>query len=287
MQIRRFKARRVHGYLNFDIRFNNDITFLTGINGSGKTSVVQSIISLITPSLFTLSNLDFQSMSVDIANDGANVSITADRRDGVVTLKTTSTAEAFPIPPFVPDPEEPSFRSGDREAEFYHELTITRTPHPVIQFINSLPTPMFLDLDRRARSTNETDPRRAGWGRAARRARNIFNLTLTASLSHATVFAENRYRELVSRLGRIGEESRRDTVLSLLTTDPEASPTMSVPTAQDRATIRNLRNMIDSLPNILQISRDELNNRVLPFLNKLEEVTELLPADEGDLDSRF
>jgi predicted ATP-binding protein involved in virulence len=51
MQLKRFKATAVHGFLNFDISFNEDVTFLTGINGSGKTSVVQSIIALISPSL--------------------------------------------------------------------------------------------------------------------------------------------------------------------------------------------------------------------------------------------
>src|SRR5271166_4632694 len=148
MRLKRFKACGVHGYLKFDIRFNNDITFLTGINGSGKTTVVQSIISLITPSLLTLANLSFVSMSVDVENDGADVTIAAERQDSVVTLRTTSTDEPFTLPPFVPDPDEP--RSS--EQQFYLELTTGRTLHPVIQFINSLPTPMFLDLDRRARS---------------------------------------------------------------------------------------------------------------------------------------
>ncbi len=219
-------------------------------------------------------------MSVDVENDGEDVTIIAERQDLVVTLRTTSTDTLYTLPLFIPDPDEPTYQSSERESQFYLELTTGRTPpHPVIGFINSLPTPMFLDLDRRARSASETDQRRAGWIRTTRRARNIFNVTLTESLLHATALAEARYRELVSRLQRIGEDSRREMVLSLLTMNPEASFALSVPTVQDRATISNLRRMINILPNILQISREEVDKRVLPFLDKLESVINQLPID--------
>ena len=39
MQVKRFRASKIHGYLDFNILFRSDLTFLTGINGSGKTSV--------------------------------------------------------------------------------------------------------------------------------------------------------------------------------------------------------------------------------------------------------
>src|SRR5690348_10972785 len=113
----------------------------------------------------------------------------------------------------------------------------------------------------------------------ARRARNIFNMTLTDSLLHATALAEGRYRELVTRLGRIGEESRRDMVLSLLTMNPEAFGVLAVPTAIDRANVRTLRETIKILPNILQISVEEVNRRVLPFVERLEAVIKEIPPD--------
>lgn len=136
-----------------------------------------------------------------------------------------------------------------------------------------------MDLDRRARAASETDQRRVGWTRTRRRARNIFNVTLTESLLHATTLAEARYRELMSRLQRIGEDSRPEMVLSLLTMNPEASFSIRAPTNRDRTTISNLRQMINILPNILQVSRAEIDKRVLPFLQKLESVVRLLPID--------
>jgi predicted ATP-binding protein involved in virulence len=200
MQLKRFKATAVHGFLNFDISFNEDVTFLTGINGSGKTSVVQSIIALISPSLSTLANLLFDRMEVEITHDDCDLSISATRTNNSVTLSTSRTDESFTIPPYIPAPDEPSYRSADGETQFYLDLTTTRSPHAVIELINSLPTPMFLDLDRRARFQTETEQRRVALPRGARRARNIFNISLTGSLLHATALAEGRYRELVDQI---------------------------------------------------------------------------------------
>jgi recombinational DNA repair ATPase RecF len=69
MQITRFFGTDIHGYLNFDVRFNAGLTFLTGINGSGKTSVIQSIIALISPSFFVLANLNFKTIRVELIHD--------------------------------------------------------------------------------------------------------------------------------------------------------------------------------------------------------------------------
>ena len=62
MKIRRFRAKEVNGYLDFDIKFNKDLTFVTGINGTGKTSALNSISALIFPRLDYLSNTAFKEL---------------------------------------------------------------------------------------------------------------------------------------------------------------------------------------------------------------------------------
>jgi predicted ATP-binding protein involved in virulence len=115
MRIRHFSATGVHGYLKFDIKFNKDITFLTGINGSGKTSVVYSIVSLITPSLFILANLEFAHMKVVVDQDDETITIEAKRTDNIVSLTTSKTEDAFIIPKFIPEPDDPPLRVSDAE----------------------------------------------------------------------------------------------------------------------------------------------------------------------------
>ena len=58
MKIERFVGTSVNGYLHFDVEFFRDLTFLTGINGSGKTSALNSIAALLLPRLDYLDIMD-------------------------------------------------------------------------------------------------------------------------------------------------------------------------------------------------------------------------------------
>src|SRR5258705_9149258 len=138
MQVKRFRASKIHGYLNFDVRFRNDLTFLTGINGSGKTSVIQSIIALITPSFLVLTNLEFRTIEVEIVHDGKTVKLSAEKRDGTTLLSSSQVGESITIRPFVPDPDEPPYRSSDKEPDYYRELATFLANHQLMAHINSL-----------------------------------------------------------------------------------------------------------------------------------------------------
>jgi ABC-type Mn2+/Zn2+ transport system ATPase subunit len=60
MKINSFEAKNVHGYLNYYIDFFSELTFLIGINGSGKTSALKLILGLITPSFQYLNQIDYE-----------------------------------------------------------------------------------------------------------------------------------------------------------------------------------------------------------------------------------
>jgi hypothetical protein len=61
--------------------------------------------------------------------------------------------------------------------------------------------------------------------------------------------------------------------------DPETYGTLDAPTAIDRANVQTLRQMVKILPNILQVSVQEVDRRVLPFIERLETVIRELPDD--------
>lgn len=69
MFIKKFIAKNVHGYLNYDINFKDNLTFLVGINGSGKTSALKIILGLISPSYQYLSQVEFESAYI-LCSDG-------------------------------------------------------------------------------------------------------------------------------------------------------------------------------------------------------------------------
>ena len=59
MKVTKLHAKNVHGYLSIDIEFFDDLTFLTGLNGSGKTSALRLLMALLTPNIHELGSISF------------------------------------------------------------------------------------------------------------------------------------------------------------------------------------------------------------------------------------
>ena len=122
MRLNRFRATGVHGFIKFNIRFDDQLTFLTGINGSGKTTALNAIVALITPDLSTLSELQYQKIQVDLENDGRRVSIISENKDTSVSLRVRSDSDPFVFSKYIFDPDVPPRRQLESEAEHYREL---------------------------------------------------------------------------------------------------------------------------------------------------------------------
>src|ERR1039457_6059114 len=68
MKVTRLEAAKVHGFLPIRIEFFPDLTFLTGLNGSGKTTALRLLMGLLAPNLDELIDISFASATV---SDGA------------------------------------------------------------------------------------------------------------------------------------------------------------------------------------------------------------------------
>ncbi|WP_181392320.1 ATP-binding protein [Vibrio vulnificus] len=64
MKLLHLKAQGVHGYLEFDVDFREDVNFFAGLNGSGKTSALNLIMALLTPSVDKLLEMRFSHASL-------------------------------------------------------------------------------------------------------------------------------------------------------------------------------------------------------------------------------
>jgi energy-coupling factor transporter ATP-binding protein EcfA2 len=230
MRLNRFKAEGVHGYLSFDVKFLKDLTFLTGINGSGKTTAINAIVSLITPDLSTLSNLRYESLSVELSHENENFTITSIGDDEHFEISASGIDERMKLRRYILDADLSAARQVEHETEYFRDLTNTNAVHPVMRLIARLPTPMFLGLDRRARF--EPDDRRRMYSpwRSARTGKNVFSTSLARSLSDAAELAATSNRDALISSARIGDDLRRDMLLNLLTVAPEDYGNLSVPT---------------------------------------------------------
>lgn len=181
MKLIKFVGVNLHGYLNLSVQFNDNLTFLTGINGSGKTSVVRGISSLISPSLLALAHTVHDRMELSIQNEDKILSIWSKRDTDHLYLGSSQPHEELKINLF---PEEEFMRpdTKSRVIQYYQELETRFADHAILQLIRSLPTPMILGIDRRSTELFENERMAQRLHRPIRRRDNIFRTSLSASL---------------------------------------------------------------------------------------------------------
>lgn len=59
MIINRLEIKNLHGVYNYNVSFNDDLTFLFGENGCGKTTVLDIVSSIVTGKLYNLFRYSF------------------------------------------------------------------------------------------------------------------------------------------------------------------------------------------------------------------------------------
>lgn len=145
MKITKLHAENVHGYLPIDVSFFDDLTFLTGLNGSGKTSALRLLMALLTPNINELGAISFSHAEVTIWDDEQEVVVTATKSIEGVELKTSLSDEILRVSRVELESLLEAKRSDDlrpQKREMYQS-------NPVFQTISKISTPMFLGLDRR------------------------------------------------------------------------------------------------------------------------------------------
>lgn len=168
MKINSFRAENVHGYLNFNIEFFPELTFLIGINGSGKTSALKLILGLTSPSYHYLNQIDYDYCEVICSSNETEKDIVIrsvqDKEKDTFFISLTLSGELFVIEDDTPikrtkraneeriyDQEEFSLIE-QRQKEAFDNSPVTRK-------IREIATPKFLGLDRRIYEGKSIDAR--------------------------------------------------------------------------------------------------------------------------------
>jgi predicted ATPase len=273
MRVLGFSARAVHGYMDFDVIFRPDLNFLTGINGSGKTTVLKGIAALASPSLRTLSGLQFREMRVNLDTKEGRCEICAEKAQQELVL-SLNPGPADPLR--LPLPADASLeRAGiDSESDYYRSLEMEYATHDVVKRISSLPTPMTLGIDRRAlgmgRVLRNRSAREYGVGRRPGEASALAKAESLAERAHAV--AQANERELASAL-------RTNLLLSAFeyrVPDLDWDQGVAVPEAlQDTAAVKKkVRKALASL----EMPEAEVEKNLDLFLGKLASIASIVPA---------
>lgn len=148
MKLIRFKGNEVHGYIKFNIPFNKDLTFLVGSNGSGKTTALMLLQSLLAPSFEDLYSISFGKIELEYAINNKEFSIKCEKNKNEMILSFSEESDKLVLPNY--QSEEIEYLSTrNRFQDMIKELGLKNKNHPVIKAISSIKSPVFLGLERR------------------------------------------------------------------------------------------------------------------------------------------
>ncbi|MFD2599040.1 AAA family ATPase [Sphingobacterium corticis] len=149
MRILKFVGTKIHDYINIDVEFNHDLSIVTGVNGSGKTTAILLLQAILCPNVKDLISIPFEKLALSIFYDGLEHHITLVTEGDNINININS----IDVPMIInkrklEEYDYIQYKQKDG-IEVNDYLLKSIAPHPVIDFIQRLPSPIFIGLERR------------------------------------------------------------------------------------------------------------------------------------------
>ncbi|MDE1460920.1 AAA family ATPase [Spartinivicinus poritis] len=149
MIVKKLVAKKVFGYLDFNIAFNTDISFLVGGNGSGKTTALKLMNALVNPNFKDLLQIPFESVSLDLSEKDRIIQILASSNEDGISVRVSTIDDVLILPSFSNEEMDYYSHSLDKIDEISEKINRKFADHPIVKEISKVDSPIFLGLDRR------------------------------------------------------------------------------------------------------------------------------------------
>lgn len=144
MKIASLNATKVHGHLPIDVSFNDDLTFLIGLNGSGKTTALRLLMALLTPNLHELNAIEFATAQIVVVENDEDVVVRVEKLIDGIQLTVSKVSGSLQI-----SRSELELMQSKRGEEPRIQIRDLYRSNEIINEISKISTPMFLGIDRR------------------------------------------------------------------------------------------------------------------------------------------
>lgn len=146
MLLTSLSIRGLYQTLSLDVKFNEEITLLVGINGSGKTSVLNVIDWLLKPDFEQLATKKYDSLSLKFIENGSRYELTAKKNLEVLTLSLDGPqTKLAPITVNI----KASAQVDEEDARaLYRGMSPEKHEIPMWELLKSFSKPTVISLDR-------------------------------------------------------------------------------------------------------------------------------------------
>lgn len=219
MLVKRFKGNNIFGYLDFDISFNEDISFLVGGNGSGKTTSMKLMNALLTPNFNDLMQIPYNRIEIEISNQSKNIIISAETKSDTIELKISNSIKKINLPTITNIEFEYYSHKREKITDIVENINMKYSDHEIIKKISEIPSPIFLGLDRRRENSyrfNSNIYHEDMWlhnkSKRAINAKRMIKGSLGASLMETQLLVQNSYKR-IRELEDLQSMKLRDSIL--------------------------------------------------------------------------
>lgn len=275
MKLISFVASDVFDFLQFKIVFNEDLSLLTGSNGSGKTTIIRLLQALLTASVKELNLIQFRTAELVIDHSNKKITITAKYAEDTIDISVSGISDVLHVPKI--DPEEIERRNTEvpRGEDLFGEITVKISTTEVFKFLSSLESPVILGLERRSQVAQLTSDRERYLTRMSYSSRRrIIRGTLGISLTETQQMVQDAYRKIREFQDRQNQTLREDILLSMFnyTTSESVLPGKEeeMPSWQNQLQIIKRKREIESSLAGMVASKDRLSSAVEDFFRRVE-----------------
>lgn len=151
MKVTRVSVKGMYGSYSRTVDFREDINLLVGINGSGKTTILNCIDWMLRPDFASLAAVSFNEVSIDfVVKSKAYTLVATQTKERMIIREARS--NAFPNPINIDFLKHPSSLANESEYQWarerYRQLGPEKSEQKLWSFLTGLNHPLTVSLDR-------------------------------------------------------------------------------------------------------------------------------------------
>lgn|GEM_PF-2688112 len=223
MRLIRLSCRNLNSFITREIDFYPDVSFLHGINGSGKTTILRAIAALLTPDPVWLVNAIYDYVAIDLEHGNREFRIACLKAEtdsvtitisGSINLHDALDQDTIRFLKRTTDEEY--LRVSHELDDFSERSRMVTQRIKTLEFINEMPTPIFLGLDRT--TLTPASITRSPRASRTRMVHPYFRTQLDDAILEAENILTRQLSVLSNERNKIFEELRNQFILSLFAT---------------------------------------------------------------------